>query len=329
MREVGKSRREFIALVSGVLAGPAMAQNEQVRRVGVLMHVDAGDSEGQERIASLRQGLQESGWIEQRNIRLDTRWAANEADRRRHAAELVASAPDMILASTTLAMVALQQSPSSIPIIFINVTDPVGAGFVLSLAKPGRNVTGFTTFDYTISVKWLEFLKEISPQLKRTVVIRDPTIASAIGQFAVIQAAATSLKIDVIPADARNFSEIENAVTGFLQPHTGGIIVTASGFGLAQRDALVSIAERHRLPAIYPFDYFVRGGGLISYGPNSVEQYRQAATYVDRILKGEKASDLPVQAPTKYQLIANLRTAKALGLVVPPTILLRAAELIE
>lgn len=326
---VDPSRRGFLRLVGATLAGPAIAQSERVRRVGVLMHVNERDQEGQSRLASLREGLQALGWLEQRNIALDTRWGGTEADRRRHAAELVASAPEMILASTTLAMVALQPLTSSIPIVFINVTDPVGAGFVISLSKPGKNVTGFTTFDYNISAKWLQFLKEISPNLKRTVVVRDPTIASAIGQFAVIQAAATILDIEVRPADARNPAEIESAMAGYLEPKTGGIVVTASGFGLAQRDALVETARRHRVPAIYPFDYFVRGGGLLSYGPNSVEQYRQAALYVDRIFKGEKPGDLPVQAPIKYQLVVNLKTARALGIVLPPTIQVRADEVIE
>ena len=326
-------RREFIAFsmraaVSWPLAVRAQ-QPEPVRRIGVLMHLEADDQEGQDRILAFRQGLQQLGWIDGHNMQVDIRWGGKDADRRRYASELIAHAPDVILASTTLAMVALQQTTSTVPIVFVNVTDPVGAGFVRSLAQPGGNVTGFTTFEFSTSAKWLELLKEIAPHIIRAVVIRDPTIASAVGQFAVIQSAAQTFGLEVSPVDARDLAEIEDAVTHFLRPPNGGLVVTASAFGLAQRDVLVEIATRHRLPTVYPFDYFVRGGGLISYGPDSVSQYRQAATYVDRILKGEKPAELPVQAPTKYKIVINLKTAKALGLDISPALLGRADEVIE
>ena len=326
-------RRDFIKIIGGTAAAwplPGRAQQpERVRRIGVLMHLNADDQEGEDRFSAFRQELQQLGWIDGRNMQIDIRWGGNDADRRKYAAELIAHAPDVILASTTLAMVALHRRTSTVPIVFANVTDPVGAGFVRSLAQPGGNVTGFTTFEFSASAKWLELLKEIAPHIIRAVVIRDPTIASAVGQFAVIQSAAQTFGLEVSPVDARDLGEIEDAVTHFLRPPNGGLVVTASAFSLAQRDVLVQIATRHRLPAVYPFDYFVRGGGLISYGPDSVNQYRQAATYVDRILKGEKPADLPVQAPTRYKLVINLKTAKALGLTVPPSLLAIADEVIE
>jgi putative ABC transport system substrate-binding protein len=239
-------------------------------------------------------------------MQIHTRWGANDADRRSYAAELVAESPDIILASTTLAMVALQYATSSVPIVFTNVTDPVGAGFVQNMAQPGGNVTGFTTFEFSTSAKWLELLREIAPHVNRAIVVRDPTIASAVSQFAVIQSAAEASGFEVSPVSGRDSAEIDRAVMTFLRPPNGGLIVTASAFGLAHRDVLVSIAMRHRLPTVYP----VRGGGLISYGPDSITQFRLAATYVDRILKGEKPSNLPVQAPTKYKLTINLKAAK-------------------
>ena len=326
-------RRKFLTLAGGAAAFAPLAaraqQPERVRRIGVLMHLNADDQEGEDRFSAFRQELQQLGWIDGRNMQIDIRWGGNDADRRKYAAELIAHAPDVILASTTLAMVALHRTTSTVPIVFANVTDPVGAGFVRSLAQPGGNVTGFTTFEFSVGAKWLELLKEIAPHIIRAVVIRDPTIASAVAQFAVIQSAAQTFGLEVSPVDARELGEIEDAVAHFLRPPNGGLVVTASAFSLAQRDVLVQIATRHRLPAVYPFDYFVRGGGLISYGPDSVNQYRQAATYVDRILKGEKPADLPVQAPTRYKLAINLKTAKALGLTMPPTLLTRADEVIE
>jgi putative tryptophan/tyrosine transport system substrate-binding protein len=325
-------RRELITLLGGAATWPLAAGAQQpgrVRRIGVLMHLNANDQEGEDRFSAFRQELQQLGWIDGRNMQIDIRWGNNDADRRKYATELIAHAPDVILASTTLAMVALHRTTSTVPIVFANVTDPVGAGFVRSLAQPGGNVTGFTTFEFSASAKWLELLKEMAPRVMRAVVIRDPTIASAVGQFAVIQSAAQTFGLEVAPVDGRNTAEIEDAITNFLRPPNGGLVVTASAFGLAQRDALVTIATRHRLPAVYPFDYSVRGGGLISYGPDSVNQYRQAATYVDRILKGEKPADLPVQAPTRYKLAINLKTAKALNLTVPASLLAIADEVIE
>jgi putative ABC transport system substrate-binding protein len=325
-------RREFLAAVGSVAAWPVVArgqQSEPVRLVGVLMHLEANDKEGQDRLSAFRHGLQQLGWIDDRSMHVEARWGATDTDRRKYAAELVALAPDVILASTTLAMVALQRATSNVPIVFANVTDPVGAGFVGSLAQPGANVTGFTTFEFSASAKWVELLREVAPHLTRVVVIRDPAIASAVSQFAVIQAIAQTSGLQVSPVGARDPVEIERVITNFLPSPNGGLIVTASGFGLTQRDVLIAIAARHRVPAVYPFDYFVTGGGLISYGPDSINQYRQAATYVDRILRGEKPANLPVQAPTTYKLAINLKTSKTLGLTIPPTLLARADEVIE
>jgi putative ABC transport system substrate-binding protein len=262
-------------------------------------------------------------------MKLETRWGASDSDRRRYAAELVGLAPDVILASTSLSMVALQPATRTVPIVFSNVADPVGAGFVDSLAQPRGNVTGFTLFDYNISAKWLELLKEIAPRVNRAVVIRDPASPAAIGQYAVIQSAARSFGMEVSPAGAREAAEIEQVMKSFLRPEHGGMIVTGSALGVAQRDMLVSLAARYRLPAVYPFRYFVSGGGLISYGPDSIDQYRQAAGYVDRILKGEKPGSLPVQASTKYELVINLKAARALGLDLPPTLRGRADAVVE
>jgi putative tryptophan/tyrosine transport system substrate-binding protein len=325
-------RREFIGATSAVITWPFAARTqaaERVKLIGVLMHLEANDREGQDRHSAFLEGLRQLGWIEGRNMQIHTRWGANDADRRRFAAELVAESPDIILASTTLAMMPLQQTTNSVPIVFTNVTDPVGAGFVQNMAQPGGNVTGFTTFEFSTSAKWLELLKEIAPRINRAIVVRDPTIASAVSQFAVIQTVAQALGFEVSPVSGRDAAEIDRAVMSFLRPPNGGLIVTASALGLAERDLLIEIAMRHSLPSVYPFDYFVRGGGLISYGADSITQYRLAATYVDRILKGEKPSDLPVQAPTKYKLAINLKAAKTLGLKVQPSLLARADELIE
>jgi putative tryptophan/tyrosine transport system substrate-binding protein len=324
-------RREFMVAVGAAAAWSvvASAQQPEQRRIGVLMHLDANDREGQDRLAAFREGLRQLGWIDARNVQIDVRWGANDGERHRYAAEIVAQSPDVIVASTTLAMLALQQISSSVPIVFTNVTDPVGAGFVSSLAQPGGNVTGFTTFEFSTSAKWVELLREIAPRVTRAIVVRDPTVASAVSQFAVIQSAAAQTGFEVSPVDVRDLAEIERAIMNFLQSLGGGLIVTASGLGSAQRDLLVSIAMRHRLPAVYPFDYFVHGGGLVSYGPDSINQYRLAASYVDRILKGEKPRNLPVQGPTKYKLSINLKTAKALGLIVPSELIVRADEVIE
>jgi putative ABC transport system substrate-binding protein len=325
-------RREFISLLGGVATWPLAAraqQGEGVRRIGVLMHLAADDPEGQARFTAFLQGLQQLGWTDGRNARVDTRWGANNAERGRYAAELVALAPDVILASTTPGMMALQQSTRTVPIVFVNVADPVGAGFVESLARPGGNATGFTPYEYSVSVKWLELLKQIAPSVTRAAVIRDSANPAGIGMFAVIQSAASSFGVELSPIVARDGGEIERAVTAFARSPNGGLIVLGTSFGALNGDLMVMLAARYRLPAVYPFRYFVTGGGLISYGPNSHDHYRRAAAYVDRILKGEKPSDLPVQHPTKYDLVINLKTAKALGLDLPASVLARADEVIE
>jgi ABC-type uncharacterized transport system substrate-binding protein len=325
-------RRQFIRLLGSAAAWPFAAraqQPEQVRRIGVLMHLAADDPEGQARFTAFLQGLQQLGWTDGRNARVDTRWGANNAERGRYAAELVALAPDVILASTTTGMMALQQSTRTVPVVFVNVADPVGAGFVESLARPGGNATGFTPYEYSVSVKWLELLKQIAPSVTRAAVIRDSANPAGIGMFAVIQSAASSFGVELSPIVARDGGEIERAVTAFARSPNGGLIVLGTSFGAASGDLMVMLAARHRLPAVYPFRYFVTGGGLISYGPNSHDHYRRAAAYVDRILKGEKPSDLPVQHPTKYELVINLKTAKALGLDLPASVLARADEVIE
>ena len=319
-------RRKFIAALGGsAFAWPLAARAQQadrVRRVGVLMNLAADDPEGQARIAAFLQGLQELGWTEGRNVRIDYRWHADDADRyRTYAAELVALAPDVILASSSASTAALQQATRTVPIVFAIVVDPVGAGYVASLARPGGNVTGFTLFEYSLSGKWLELLKEIAPNLMRIAILRDPAIASGIGQFAVIQAMAPpSFGVELSPIDVRDAGEIERGVAAFARRSNGGLIVTASTGAVAHRELIIMLAARHRLPAVYFFRYYVTSGGLISYGPDPTDPFRRAAGYVDRILKGEKAADLPVQAPTKYELAINLKTAKALGLTVPPSL---------
>jgi putative tryptophan/tyrosine transport system substrate-binding protein len=302
-----------------------------MRRIGVLMASTADDPDFRTRIAAFLQGLQQLGWDDGRNVRIDTRWATTKPDDiRRHAAELASLAPDVILAGTGTATVApLLQATRTVPIVFAVVIDPVGAGFIDSLARPGGNATGFTIFEYSMSGKWLELLKAIAPQVTRAAVLRDPTIASGIGQFAAVQASAPSLGLELSAVDVRDAVEIERAVTAFARSSNGGLIVTASALATRHRDLIIALAARLRLPAVYPNRYFVTGGGLISYGPDYVDQYRRAAGYVDRILKGEKPADLPVQAPTKYELAINLKTAKALGLTVPPSLLARADEVIE
>ena len=328
-------RREFITLLGGAAAArpiTARAQEaERVRRIGVLMASTADDPDFQARIMAFLQGLQQLGWADGRNVQIDTRWATTKPDDiRRHAAELAALAPDVILAGTGTATVApLLQATRTVPIVFAVVIDPVGAGFVETLARPGGNATGFTIFEYNISGKWLELLKAIAPDVRRAAVLRDPTIASGIGQFAAVQAAAPSLGMELSAVDVRDAGEIERAVMAFTRSPNGGLIVTASALATRHRDLLIALAARLRLPAVYPNRYFVTGGGLISYGPDYVDQYRRAAGYVDRILKGEKPADLPVQAPTRYELMINLKAATALGLSVPPSLLARADEVIE
>jgi putative ABC transport system substrate-binding protein len=328
-------RREFITLLGGTAAAvwPLAARAQQadrVRRIGALMTQAADDPEGQARLLALAQGLQESGWTIGGNVRIDTRWGAGDAERyRRYAAELVALAPDVILVNGPAALAQLQQATRSVPIVFVNVVDPVGAGFVVSVARPGGNATGFMLSEYSTSGKWLELLKEIAPRVTRAAIIRDPTLTAAVAQFAAIQSAAASLGVELSPIDIRNTGEVERTIAAFARPPNGGLIVTAAGGLSTRRSLIITLAARHRLPAVYPFRYYVADGGLISYGPDSIDPYRRAAGYVDRILKGEKPTDLPVQAPTKYELVINLKTAKALGLIVPETLLARADEVIE
>jgi putative ABC transport system substrate-binding protein len=328
-------RREFISLLGGAAAAlglPANAQqpSERMRRIGVLMNGTADDPEGQARIAAFQQGLQEWGWTLGQNARIEVRWGVFDASSsRRYAAELVALSPDVILAAGSAAMAALQQATRTVPVVFVSIIDPVGAGFVESLARPGGNATGFMVFEYGLSGKWLELLKEIAPGVARAGVLRDSTIGSGIGQYAIIQAVAPSLGVELRPIETHDTSEIEHAIVAFARLPNGGLIVAGSPSGLVQRDLIIALAARHQLPAVYPFPYWARSGGLITYGPDLASPFRLAAGYVDRILKGEKPADLPVQAPTKYELAINLKTAKALGLDVPPTLLARADEVIE
>jgi putative ABC transport system substrate-binding protein len=326
-------RREFITLLGGS-AWPLVAraqQPERMRHIGVLMGTAADDPESQARTMAFAQSLAQLGWGDGRNVRIDTRWATtNPDDIRRHAAELAALAPDVILAGTgTLTVAPLLQATRTVPIVFVLVIDPVGAGFVASLARPGGNATGFTIFEYGMSGKWLELLKEIAPRVTRAAVLRDPAIASGIGQFAAVQAVAPSLGVELNPVDVRDAGEIERAITAFARAGNGGLIVTSSALATRHRNLIITLAARHKLPAIYAGRWFVSDGGLLSYGPDYTAQFRQAAGYVDRILKGEKPADLPVQSATKYETVINLATAKALGLDVPASLLARADAAIE
>ena len=301
-----------------------------MRQIGVLQSLAADDAEGQARLAAFAQGLQQSGWIIGRNVRIDTRWAAGDAERiRRYAAELVALTPDVILVVGAPATGSLLQATRAVPIVFVNVPDPVGAGFVETLARPGGNATGFMNFEYGISGKWLELLKEIAPGVTRVAVLRDSALAAGSGQLGAIQSVAPSFKVELRPIDVRDVGEIERALAAFARASNGGLIVTGSSLAVVHRDLIVTLAARHKLPAVYFQRVYVTDGGLISYGPDFIDQYRRAAGYIDRILKGEKPADLPVQAPTKYELVINLNTARALGLEVPPTLLARAHEVIE
>ena len=328
-------RREFITLLGGAalvspMAARAQQQGERMRRIGVLLPATADDPVWQTRFGAFLQGLQQSGWSIGQNVRIETRWATiNAAEIRRNAAELAALAPDVMLTMSSVTVAALLQATRTIPIVFTIVVDPVGAGYVDSLARPGGNATGFTVYEYSMSGKWPELLKEIAPSVTRAVVLRDPAIASGPGQFAAIQAVASSLGVELRPVDVRDAGEIERAITAFAQGSNGGLIVTGSTGAAFHRGMIVTLAARHKLPAVYSFRYFATVGGLISYGPDSMDPYRRAAGYVDRILKGENPAYLPVQAPTKYELVINLKTARALGLEVPPTLLARADEVIE
>jgi putative tryptophan/tyrosine transport system substrate-binding protein len=326
-------RRDFITLLGGAAMLPVAAraqQPERMRRIGVLLPATANDSEYQARVGAFLQELQQFGWAIGRNVRIDTRWAgANADDIRRHAAELAALAPDVILAHGASTVGPLLQATRTVPIVFPVVGDPVGAGFVDSLARPGGNATGFMTVEFSMSGKWLELLKQIAPSLTRVAVLRDATQGTGTGMFAVIQAMAPSLRVEVNPVNIRDAGEIERAVTAFARSSNGGLIVTPSGGAALYRDLIIALGAQHKLPAVYFERNFVAAGGLISYGPDQIDQYRQAAGYVDRILKGEKPADLPVQAPTKYETVVNLKTAKALGLSIPPGVLAIADEVIE
>ena len=326
-------RREFITLLGGAVAWSLAAraqQPERVRRIGILLATTADDADFQAWVGAFLQALALLGWTIGRNVRIDTRWAtANAGEIRRHAAELVALAPDVILAHGSSTVGAMVQATRTVPIVFPVVSDPVAAGFVDSLARPGGNATGFMTGEYSMSGKWLELLKQIAPGVTRAAVLRDATQGSGTSQFAVIQAAAPSLGVEVKPVNMRDAEEIERGVTAFARSPGGGLVVAAGPAATRHRDLIVKLAAQHRLPAVYYERFFVAGGGLISYGPDFIDQYRHAASYVDRILKGEKPADMPVQAPTKYELVINLKTAKALGLTIPPSVLTRADEVIE
>jgi len=324
-------RREFITLLGGVAVSwpvAAEAQQPPMRRIGVLMNRAADDPDAQARITAFRQRLQQLGWTDGSNIQIDTRWGEDDVDReRKGAAELVALAPDIILASGTLSVAELQKVSRTLPIVFAAVTDPVGAGFVDSLARPGGNATGFMIYEYSLSAKWLEVIKQIAPNVTRVAVIRNPANPAGIAVFGAIQNAAQSVGVEVSPVSIRGADETERTLAAFARSPNGGLIVTPTV--AVHRDLIITLAARYKLPAVYTLRYMVTGGGLISYGPALVEQFRQAAEYVDRILNREKPANLPVQAPTKYELVINIKTAKALGLDVPPTLLARADEVIE
>jgi putative tryptophan/tyrosine transport system substrate-binding protein len=326
-------RREFITLLGSAAAVwpvAARAQQERMRRIGVLTNLASDDSEAQGRVGAFLQGLQEFGWTIGRNVRIDYRWGAGDVDQtRKYAAELVALAPDVILTSGATAVAPLLQATRSVPIVFAQVPDPVGAGLVKSLAHPGGNATGFVTFEYGLSAKWLELLREIAPDVTRAAVIRDPAASAGIGQWGAIQAVAPSVRLLVSPVNVSDADEIERDLAAFARSSNGGLIVTSSPSAQLHRNRIVTLAARHRLPAVYYQRAFVTGGGLVSYGPDFIDQYRRAAGYVDRILRGEKPADLPVQAPTKYELVINRRTAKALSIELPPTLLATADEVIE
>jgi putative ABC transport system substrate-binding protein len=327
-------RREVIRLIAGAAAYWPLAvraqQTDEVRRIGVVVNVAADDPEAQASVAAFKQTLQQLGWSEGRNLQIDFRGAAGDPERMQaFAKELVALQPHVILTRSTPVTAALLRQTRTIPIVFTVVSDPVGERFVESLARPGGNATGFTNVEFSLTGKWLELLKEIAPRMTRAAVLRDPAIASGIGQFGAVQAVAPSLGVELSAVDVRDAGEIEQAVTAFARSGNGGLIVTASALATRHRDLIIALAARHRLPAIYASRYFATDGGLITYGPDLVDQYWRAAGYVDRILKGEKPADLPVQAPTKFEMAINLKTAKALGLTVPASLLASANEVIE
>jgi putative ABC transport system substrate-binding protein len=326
-------RRDFLGVLGGAAAWPLTAraqQSDRVRRIGVLLNFAADDPEAQAQNLAFVQSLHQLGWTDGRNVRIETRWTAGDAARtRKYAAELVKLEPDVVLATGTTVLASLLQATRRVPIVFLQVTDPVGGGFVASLARPEGNATGFTQFEYSMSGKWLELLKEIAPNVIRAAVLRNPTISSGIGQFGAIQSVAPSLGVELRPIDVRDAAAIERGVAEFAGLSNGGLIVTSSGLTILHRELIITLAARHKLPTVYAYRFFVTAGGLMSYGVHVIDQYRRAADYVDRILKGEKPADLPVQTPTKFELVINLKTAKALGLTVPQTLLARADEVIE
>jgi putative ABC transport system substrate-binding protein len=324
-------RREFLGVLGGAAAAwplAARAQDDRVRRLGVLVNLKAEDPESQARMQAFLRGLREKGWTDGRNIRIDYRWATSNLPK--YAAELLALSPDVVLANANPSLDAFQKLSRTIPIVFVAASDPVNSGAVESLSRPGGNATGFTTAEFALSAKWLELLKELSPNVKKVAVLQDPIAgSSSVAQFAVMQTVAPSLSFDLVSIILRDDGQIEQAVTTFAQSPDTALIATRTGAAVRHRELIVSLAARLRLPAIYPLRSFVASGGLLSYGPDVADQYWRAASYVDRILKGEKPAELPVQAPTKYEMAINLETAKALGLTVPPTLLARADEVIE
>jgi len=326
-------RRQFIALLGAAATLPVVAraqQNERVRRIAVLTGTTADDPANKARLAAFEQALGQLGWTQGRNVRIDYRFAGGDAaTSRKQAEELVALAPDVIVSTGSFSTGSILQATHSVPVVFAIVPDPVGSGFVDSLSQPGGNATGFMQFEYGLSGKWLELLKEIAPSLTRVIVLWDPAITAGIGQFTIIQSVATSAGIDVRPVKLRDAGEIERAITAFALSQNGGLIVTASALSTVRSDLIIALAARNKLPAVYFERFFVTAGGLISYGANFIDQHRRVASYVDRILKGEKPADLPVQAPAKYELVINLKTAKTMGLVMPPSVLARADEVIE
>ena len=326
-------RRDFITLVGGAAAWPLAAraqQSDRMRRIGVLMNSTPNDPLGQARFTTFEQALQELGWSDGRNVSINIRWGGNDVDLdRRYAAELVEHAPDVILAAGTLSVAALQHVTRTLPIVFVSVADPVGAGIVDSLAKPGGNTTGFMLFEYNLSGKWLELLKQIAPAVTHVVVLRDPANPAGSAQFGALQAVAPSMGIELRPVDSRDVSGIERAFKVLAMSSNGGVVGAPSASESPHRDLIIALAAQYKLPAVYSFANMVSAGGLISYGPDRVAQFRSGAGYVDRILKGEKPGDLPVQAPTKYELLINLKTAKAIGLTIPQSLLTRADEVIE
>jgi putative ABC transport system substrate-binding protein len=326
-------RREFIAGLGGAAAWPLRARAQQAdrtRRIGVLFGTVEDDADTKARLAAFRQRLMELGWVEAGNLQIDGRFAGGDRDvRRKHVAELIGSKPDVILAQGASMVGLLQQASRTVPIVFAEVTDPVASGLVESLSRPGTNATGLTLFEYGLAAKWLELLKQIAPGIKQAGIVRDPTLVTSAGQLGGIQAVAPSLGIEPIALDVREAAVLEHSIAAFASRQNGGLIVVASDLAYVHRARIIALAAEHRLPAVYPARLFVADGGLVSYGPDNIEQFRLAADYVDRILKGEKPADLPVQMPTRYETAVNLKTAKALGLTIPETLLATADEVIQ